>query len=126
MSQFGKKAINFWDWDIYLKDSYSGLEKKTFQRWNSTNKEVQLELLKKWYPIGMIGRCILVGSNKPSDLKMEITGYLEYMWGSQLDVDYVDSSYRKECHPVKFIPEPEEKNRILRELRLDKLLDQSI
>jgi hypothetical protein len=124
MSHFGKKAVNFWDWDLYLKKFNK--DNDTFKRWNQTPKETQLELLKKWYPIGMKGRQILVGSNKPSDLKIEITGYIEYIWGYQLDVDYVDSSYRKECHPVKFIPEPEEKNRILRELRLDKLLDQSI
>ncbi len=123
MSQFGKKAINYWDWDIYLKEIYSGLEKKSSQRWNNTNKEIQLELLKKWYPIGMKGRCILVGSNRPSDTKYEITGYIEQMWGYLLHIEYLDSNYGKECHPVKFIPEPEDKNRILRELRLAKLLD---
>ncbi len=117
MSQFGKKAINYWNWDGYLTDN------KLFEKWNHTPKEVQLELLKKWYPIGMIGRQILVGSNRPSVTKYEITGYIEYIWGYQLDVDFVDSNYRKECHPVKFIPEPEEKNKILRELRLAKLLD---
>ena len=123
MSKFGKKGVNFWDWDIYLNKTYSGLEKEVTQRWNNTPKEIQLELLKKWYPIGMIGRCLIVGSNKPSELKMEITGYIEFNWGYQLDVDYVDSVLRKECHPVKFIPEPEEKNRILRDLRLSNLLD---
>jgi hypothetical protein len=117
MSQFGKKALNWWDWEIYLKNDNS------FKKWNQTPKETQLELLKKWYPIGMIGRQILVGSNKPSELKIEITGYIEYIWGYQLDVDYVDSSYRKECHPIKFIPEEEDRLRILRELRLNKLLN---
>ena len=114
MSTYGKKALSNWDY------TYS---KESSLRFNHTSMNLQLEILQKWYPIGMIGRQILVGSNKPSDLKIEITGYIEYMWGYQLDVDYVDSSYRKECHPVKFIPEQEEKNKILRELRLNKLLD---
>jgi hypothetical protein len=117
MSQFGKKSLSWWDWNGYLTD------KKFIQKWNHTPKEIQLELLKKWYPIGMKGRCILVGYNKPSETKYEITGYLEHSWGYQLDIDYVDSNYRKDCHPVKFIPETEDKNRILRELRLNKLLD---
>ena len=117
MSQFGKKSLSWWDWSGYLTD------KKFIEKWNHTPKEIQLELLKKWYPIGMVGRCILVGYNNPSETKYEITGYMEHAWGYQLDIDYVDSNYRKDCHPVKFIPETEDKNRILRELRLNKLLD---
>jgi hypothetical protein len=119
MSQFGKKSLNWWDWEIYLKNN----NQNTFKKWNQTPKETQLELLKKWYPIGMTGKCLLVGSNDPSGLKVEITGYIEYIWGYQLDVDYFDSDSRKECHPVRFIPELEDRNRILRELRLDKLLN---
>ncbi len=120
MSQFGKKAINFWDWNLYLKNFNK--DNDTFKRWNQTPKETQLELLKKWYPIGMKGRCILVGFNRPSDTKYEITGYIEQMWGYLLHIEYLDSNYGKECHPVKFIPEPEDKNRILRDIKLNRLL----
>ena len=116
MSQFGKKSLSWWNWDGYLTDN------KLSQKWNHTPKEIQLELLKKWYPIGMKGRQILVGFNRPSETKYEITGYIEMMWGYELDLDYLDSNYRKECHPVKFIPEPEDKNRILREIKLNRLL----
>ena len=112
MSQFGKKSLNWWDWEGYLTDN------KFIEKWNHTPKETQLELLKKWYPIGMTGKCLLVGSRWSIGLKVEITGYIEYIWGYQLDVDYFDSEYRKECHPVRFIPELEDRNRILRERRI--------
>jgi len=117
MSQFGKKSLSWWDWNGYLTD------KKFIEKWNHTPKEIQLELLKKWYPIGMIGRCYITGINTLSDNKHEITGYIETMWGYQLDVDYVDSNYRKSCHPVRFIPDEKDRNRILREIKLKKLLD---
>ena len=117
MSQFGKKSLSWWNWDDYLTDN------KFSEKWNHTPKEFQLEILKKWYPIGMKGKCILVGSNKPSQTTVEITGYLEFIWGYTLDVDYVDSNYRKDIHPIRFIPEQEDRLRILRELRLDNLLD---
>jgi hypothetical protein len=117
MSQFGKKSLNWWNWEGYLTDN------KFIEKWNHTPKEIQLQLLKKWYPIGMIGKRLLVGSNAPSSLEVEITGYIEYLWGYQLDVNYIDSNYRTECHSVRFIPELKDRNRILRELRLNKLLN---
>ena len=121
MSVFGKKALSHWNWE--MPESSLGNEMK---RWNSTPKEFQLDLLKKRYPIGMRGKCILVGSNKPSKIDVVINGYLEYLWGYQLDVNYTETLYRKESHPIRFVPEIEDRNQILRELRLNKLLDQSI
>lgn len=41
MSTFGKKALLNWNYN-------SG----DTQRYISTNKELQLEILKKWYPVG--------------------------------------------------------------------------
>ena len=91
MSHFGKKTLNFWDWDMLLKN------KNFFKTWNQTPKETQLLLLKKWYPIGMIGE-YLIGSNTKSGLKIEITGYIEYLWGYKLDVVYIDpNNYIREC-----------------------------
>ena len=45
MSTFGKKYLRKWDYFNHTK-----VEKRRF---NSTPKDFQLELLKKWYPIGM-------------------------------------------------------------------------
>lgn len=44
MSTFGKKAIDNWE--------YQYSEEK-FQRFNRTPIEIQLEILERWYPIGM-------------------------------------------------------------------------
>ena len=117
MSTFGKKYLNYWPYrfdEMITGDSCL--------RWNKTDKELQLELLKKWYPIGMRGKGILAGKTTGGNL-YEITGYIEHIYGWKLDVDYVDSNFRKDVHPIKFIPEEEDRLRILRELRLKKLLD---
>jgi hypothetical protein len=113
MSTFGKKALNNWNY------KYS---KETALRFNHTPMDLQLEILKKWYPIGMRGKSILDGKTTGGNL-IEITGYIEYIYGWKLDVDYVDSNYRKDVHTIKFIPEEGDRLRILRELRLNNLLD---
>ncbi len=115
MSTFGKKYLNYWPYYFHNLN-------EDMPRWNKTPKYFQLEILKKWYPIGMRGKFILVGSNKPSQTTVEITGYLEFIWGYTLDVNYVDSNFRTETHTLRFIPEEEDRLRILRDLRLDKLL----
>jgi hypothetical protein len=126
MSTFGKKYLNYWPYrfdGIIIEDS--------ILRWNRTNKDFQLELLKKWYPIGMLGKKIYFTSfygwskttpNSRSYI-LEITGYIEYIYGWKLDVQYVDQNYKKDVHPIKFIPEKDDRLRILRELRLSKLLE---
>lgn len=118
MSTFGKKYLNYWP---YRFDSKQNTIQLDCLRWNRTDKDFQLELLKKWYPIGMRGKSILAGKTTGGNL-IEITGYIEHIWGWNLDVDYVGNDYRKDVHPIKFIPEEEDRLRILRELRLDKLL----
>lgn len=117
MSTFGKKYLNYWPYRFDEK-----IIGDNCLRWNKTDKDLQLELLKKWYPIGMRGKGILSGNTTGGNL-YEITGYIEHIYGWKLDVDYVDSNFRKDVHPIKFIPEEEDRLRILRELRLDKLLD---
>jgi hypothetical protein len=63
MSTFGKKALSYWDYDDNSK--------KNVMRFNHTNSELQLEILKKWYPIGC--RC----RKRSSDMSYswEIIGY---------------------------------------------------
>lgn len=128
MSTFGKKYLNYWPYRFNSKQNTIYLN---CLRWNKTNKDFQLELLKKWYPISMRGKSILMGKTTGGNL-IEITGYSQlfsvgahiennYAW--VLDVDYVDSGYRKDVHPINFIPEESDRLRILRELRLDNLLD---
>lgn len=115
MSTFGKKYLNYWPYH------FENLPEMR-NRWNRTKKEFQLEILKKWFPIGMTGRGFLLGSKASGNL-VEITGYTEFMYGWKLDVDYVGENYRKEVHPINFTPEEVDRLRILRELKLNKLLD---
>ena len=117
MSTFGKKYLNYWPYWFDEK-----ITSDSCLRWNKTDKDFQLELLKKWYPIGMRGKAILSGKTTGGNL-FEITGYIQHQYGWKLDVDYVDSNFRKDVHPIKFIPEEADRLTILRELRLDKLLN---
>jgi hypothetical protein len=73
MSTFGKKYLNYWSYRF----NNIGTE---ISRWNRTDKDFQLVLLKKWYPIGMRGKSILIGNTTGGNL-IEITGYIEYMYG---------------------------------------------
>ena len=59
MSTFGKKYLNKWDYFNHTK-----VEKRRF---NSTPKDFQLELLKKWYPIGMKVHKVSVRSSYPEN-----------------------------------------------------------
>jgi len=59
MSTFGKKYLRKWDYF-----NHTMVEKRRF---NSTPMDFQLELLKKWYPIGMKVHKVSVRSNYPED-----------------------------------------------------------
>ena len=59
MSTFGKKYLRKWDYF-----NHTMVEKRRF---NSTNKDFQLELLNKWYPIGMKVHKVSVRSNYPEN-----------------------------------------------------------
>ena len=57
MSTFGKKYLKKWDYF-----NHTMVEKRRF---NSTDKDFQLELLNKWYPIGMKVHKVSVISSYP-------------------------------------------------------------
>lgn len=57
MSTFGKKYLRKWDYF-----NHTMVEKRRF---NSTPMDFQLELLNKWYPIGMKVHKVIVRSNYP-------------------------------------------------------------
>jgi hypothetical protein len=59
MSTFGKKYLRKWDYF-----NHTMVEKRRF---NSTPMDFQLELLKKWYPIGMKVHKVSVRSSYPEN-----------------------------------------------------------
>lgn len=62
MSTFGKKALLNWD--------YNSVDKKRFSK---SNKIIQLEILKKWYPIGE------TFYTKDFNKEFEVTGHNELL-----------------------------------------------
>jgi hypothetical protein len=66
MSNFGKKSINCWEYQ-YTEDKA--------RKFNGTPIEIQLEILNKWYPIGM--KCVKYDRffKKYGDTRYEIVGY---------------------------------------------------
>lgn len=112
MSYFGKKSLKYWDWEI------EGIPIESVKKWNNTSKPLQLELLKKWYPIGMKG--FILPAIYGDMYECEIIDYIEYQYGYGIKTNI---SQNQTTRPFRFIPKKEEMVRILRELRLNNLLD---
>ena len=120
MSTFGKKAIKYWDYQ-YTED-----KAMTF---NKTPIETQLEILEKWFPIGMT--CVKYDRffKKYDDTKYEIVGYDKIGGGTihQLKLikilDIFGKVYheRVTIHPVFFKPTDEYLKMMNRENKLNNL-----
>jgi hypothetical protein len=63
MSTFGKKALVFWNYDS-----------NEWQRFSKTPVDIQLQILKKWYPIGW--RCKFFAPTYLSHIEYEIKDYI--------------------------------------------------
>jgi hypothetical protein len=72
MSTFGKKALNSWNYKYSKENSL---------RFNHTPMDLQLEILKKWYPIGM--ECVKFNLyfKNYDHFKYQIVGYEEIIGG---------------------------------------------
>ena len=120
MSTFGKKAIKYWDYQ-YTED-----KAMTF---NKTPIETQLEILEKWFPIGM--PCVKYDRffKKYDDKKYEIVGYDKIGGGTihQLKLIKILNIHDKEyhervtIHPVFFKPTDEYLKMMNRENKLNNL-----
>ena len=120
MSTFGKKAINNWNY------KYS---EESAKRFNSTSVELQLEILLKWYPIGMI--CVKYDRffKKYDKTLYEIVGYDKIGCGSiqQLKLikflDIHGKVYHESVtiHPIHFKPTDEYLKMMIREEKLNNL-----
>ena len=88
MSTFGKKALLNWD--------YRSIEKKRF---NNSDKNLQLEILKKWYPIGEY--CYIHDS--PMKFRYTIIGYEEHLTFHSIIIGYPQAGQLlkdKATHPL--------------------------
>lgn len=121
MSTFGKKAITNWE--------YQYSEEK-FQRFNRTPIEIQLEILERWYPIGM--PCFKYDKffKKYDNTLYEVIGYNSIGLGtiSQLELVkhlVIGEKVFKEnvtIHPMVFKPSDEWIKQMNRDKKLNDLL----
>ena len=121
MSTLGKKAITNWE--------YQYSEEK-FQRFNRTPIEIQLEILEKWYPIGM--PCFKYDKffKKYSSILYEVVGYNSVGAGTISQLELVKHlvlngiTYKESVliHPIFFKPSDEWIKQMNRDKKLNDLL----
>jgi len=118
MSTFGRKSLIWWD--------YENRTKETAIRFNHTPMDIQLEILKKWFPIG--SKCHVImpwrGSVKYNYI---IIGYTKHTCYYSIEVDptepdvYKTTQKRTHLNPVKILISDNDLKRIKRESKLDRL-----
>jgi len=121
MSTFGKKAIDNW------KYQYS---EEKFQRFNRTPIEIQLEILERWYPIGM--PCFKYDKffKKYDNTLYEVIGYNSIGLGTIAQLELrkhlvIGEKVFKEnvtIHPMVFKPSDEWIKQMDRDKKLNDLL----
>jgi hypothetical protein len=114
MSKFGKKALIWWD--------YQSGDRNAF---NSTPKDIQLKILEKWYPIGMMVG--LTDNSFGSLYKYEIVEYTQHstFWnvGIMLKSEYsLLNGVKYNRNPLGLYPSPEWEKQLKRQYKLDRLL----
>jgi len=112
MSTFGKKSLVWWDYKNHQRDNVL--------RFTSTPKPLQLKILEKWYPIGMI-------MSEPiyrSIVKYRIVGYEETISHYTLKLERLDETkYITSKHTLMIEPLDGEIIQLKREYKINKLLD---
>ena len=121
MSTFGKKSINNWE--------YQYSEEK-FQRFNRTPIEIQLEILERWYPIGM--PCFKYDKffKKYGDTLYEVIGYNTIGLGTIAQLELIkhlvigEKVFKENVtiHPMVFKPSDEWIKQMDRDKKLNDLL----
>lgn len=98
MSTFGKKALAYWD--------YNSKEGNRFVR---SDKNLQLEILKKWYPIGEIG-IIKDGT------RIKIEAHVEYVSYYLVGISFIDKNSTGSTNPLNITLTTIERNRVIEKL----------
>jgi hypothetical protein len=115
MSTFGKKSLVWWDY----QNSHS---RDNVIRYNHTPVELQLEILSKWYPIGMQVKV-------DSRYLYKIVDYVEVnmanVWYLKLEV--IDPTHRFVLdvitkHPLQIKPLDGEITQLRRDIKINRLL----
>ena len=113
MSTFGNKSLIWWD--------YHTRDRVTLLRFNTTPKPLQLQILEKWYPIGMI---VGLGDGKYNYEIIEYVQHLTY-WSVRVVLKAEGSLMDKmqsDRNPLGLYPSPEWEKQLKRQYKLDRLL----
>jgi hypothetical protein len=123
MSTFGKKSLIWWNYkNAHVRDNVI--------RYNHTPLELQLQILNKWYPIGMLVEYNLYSSSKI----YRITDHVKF--NNLIDVYYLQieivdkeqltkNGFMKEKevkHPLQIKPLDSEITQLKRDIKINKLL----
>lgn len=107
MSTYGKKALSHWDYE-------GASEKEEMARYNSTPHNLQEEILKKWFPLGMTCEKTSAGADRYYGSYV-VAGYMKYGYGWRLNVTHAliedkvkftdDQNYTTTLHPGTVRPD---------------------
>lgn len=111
MSTFGKKSLAWWNYHDHSRDNV--------RRYILSDKDMQLEILKKWYPIGF-----KVQEHAFSRV-LTVVGYIENMayWNLKLESDdnfLFNQTHIK--HPLSVTPVRASELELKRQIKLEKIL----
>lgn len=113
MSTFGKKSLIWWD--------YHTRDRSTLLRFNNTPKPLQLKILEKWYPVGMI---VGLGDGKYNYIIVEHVQHLTF-WHPKVEL-IADGSLMNRMsstrNPLGLYPDPAWERQIKRQHKIDRLL----
>lgn len=109
MSTFGKKALIWWDYHNY--------ERENIRRYMSTPHSLQLKILEKWYPIGMIVQV--------STEKYEIINHVLTLRGYEIELKNLNEDIRLKLirNPLTVTPLKSEIIQLKRHYKLEKLFE---
>jgi len=113
MSTFGKKSLIWWD--------YYNNDRANLLRFNSTSKDLQLQILEKWYPIGMM---VGLGDDK---YNYKIVEYIEHLTYYSVRVELISSGslmngMKSTRNPLALYPDPTYEKQIKRQTKLNRLI----
>ncbi len=113
MSTFGNKALIWWD--------YHTRDRATLLRFSATPKDLQIKILEKWYPIGMM---VGLGDGK---YNYKITEYVQHLtfWSVRVALKAEESllnNMKSDRNPLGLYPSPDWEKQLKRQYKLDRLL----
>ena len=117
MSTFGKKSLSIWD--------YKDHSRERALKFLTSEKGIQLGILKKWYPIGALCRKYSIVTQSESSSEYKIAGYIEKstFWSVRLIPTKSKEENEIEANPAYVILDEEYIKGIKRQSAINKLID---